>query len=135
MALNNNKQSNLEKKGIEQRQIELIRSDYNKIDAYSESHEDALSNPADETKAQGKGTGNGGHQAYVPDASQPSTLFNYSSLDTSAGGGAYDIHGRNNQGGRNRLLKINIYNKDNAYGPNSVDTSANINEGQYVIKG
>lgn len=135
MALNNNKQSNLEKKGIEQRQIELIRSDYNKIDAYSESHEDALSNPADETKALGKGTGNGGHQAYVPDASQPSTLYNYSSLDTSAGGGAYDIHGRNNQGGRNRLLKINIYNKDNAYGPNSVDTSANINEGQYVIKG
>lgn len=135
MALNNNKQSNLEKKGIEQRQIELIRSDYNKLDAYSESHEDALSNPADETKALGKGTGSSGHEAYVPDASKSPYSYNYSSLDTSAGGGAYDIHGRDEKGGRNRLLKINIYNKDNAYGPNSVDTSANINEGQYVIKG
>lgn len=134
MAINNNKQSNLEKKGIEQRHIELVRSDYNKTDAYSESHEDALSNPENETKALGKGTGNGGYMAYVPDASKPSTLMNYSSLDTTAGGGAYDIHGRNGQGGRNRLVKINLYSKDNAYGPNSVDTSANIDDGQYVAK-
>lgn len=137
MALNNNKQSNLEKKGIEQRQIELVRSDYNKNEGfkYGPEHVDAISDPNDETKALGKGTGSSGHEAYVPDASKSPYSYNYSSLDTSAGGGAYDIHGRNDQGGRNRLLKINIYNKDNAYGPNSVDTSANINEGQYVIKG
>lgn len=134
MAINNSKQSNLERRGSEERNVELVRSDYNKANAYSDSHVDALSNPSDESKVHGKGTANGGHQAYVPDASKPSTLYNYSSLDTTAGGGAYDIHGRNGDGGRNRLLKINIYNKDNAYGPNSVDTSANIDEGQYVVK-
>lgn len=134
MAINNKKQSNLEKKGFEQRQVELVRSDYNKNDGYSATHEDALSNPADETKALGKGTGNGGHLHSVPNYDLPSTLMNYSNLDTTAGGGAYDIHGRNGEGGRNRLLKINIYNKDNAYGHNSVDTSENIADGQYVMK-
>lgn len=135
MAINNNKQSTLEKRAIEKRQIELVRSDYNKANEYSDSHEDALSDPEDETKVFGKGTGNGGHQAYVPDPSKPSTLINYSSLNTTEGGGAYDIHGRNGQGGRNRLLQINLYDKENTYGPDSVDTSANINDGQYVIKG
>lgn len=132
MALNN-KQSNLEKKAIDERHNEIVRSDYNKKDFYDENHIDALSDPNDETKVMGKGTNSGGHQHYVPDSSQKG--YNYSNLDTRNGGGAYDIHGRNEQGGRNRLLSINIYNKTNEYGPNSVDTSANIDEGQYVIKG
>lgn len=134
MALNNSKQSNLERKGIEERHSQIIRSDYGKSNEYSASHEDALSNPNDNTKVQGKGTNSGGHQHYVPDYTKPSTLFNYSNLDTSAGGGAYDIYGRNEQGGRERLVKINLYSKDNAYGPDSVDTSANIEDGQYVLK-
>jgi hypothetical protein len=135
MALNNKKQSALEIKGMEERQKELVRSDYSKNNAYSETHEDALSHPDDPTKVLGKGTNSGGHQHYTPDSSKPSTLMNYSNLDTTNGGGYYDIHGRNGQGGRDRLLKINIYGKDNPYGPNSVDTSANISDGQYVIKG
>lgn len=136
MALNNKRQSNLERKAIEERNIELVRSDYNKNDVYSESHVDALANPEDNTKVQGKGTASGGHQAYIPDSSKPSNLFNYSSLNTSEeAGGAYDIHGKNEQSGRNRLLKINLYNKDNSYGHNSVDTSANIDDGQFVFKG
>lgn len=135
MALNNKRQSALESKAIEERKQEIIRSDYNEADAYSSAHKDALSNPEDKNKYLGKGTNSGGHQHYIPDLSKPSTLINYSNLDTSNGGGAYDIHGRNEQGGRERLVKINMYNKDNAYGPNSVDTSANIEEGQYVMKG
>ena len=134
MALNNSKQSNLERKGIEERHIQIVRSDYSANDAYSESHEDALSNPSDKNKILGKGTNSGGHQHYTPDYTKPSTLFNYSNLDTSAGGGAYDIYGRNEQGGRERLLKMNFYSKDNAYGHDSVDTSANIEDGQYVLK-
>lgn len=133
--MSKNKQSTLEAKGIEKRHEELVRSDYNKSDFYSESHEDALSNPEDENKVLGKGTGSGGHQHYIPDHSKPSTLINYSNLDTSRGGGAYDIYGRNEQGGRNRLMSYNLYNQDNAYGHNSVDTSSNIEDGQYVIKG
>lgn len=135
MALNNAKQSTLESRGMEERQIESVRSDYGKNNVYSEAHEDALSHPDEPEKVLGKGTNSGGHQHYTPDHSKPSTLINYSNFDTASGGGYYDIHGRNEQGGRDRLLKINIYSKDNAYGPNSVDTSANINDGQYVMKG
>ena len=123
MAINNSKQSNLEKRGAEERKKEIIRSDYNRSDAYSEQHIDALSDPNDETKYLGKGTNNGGHQHFP------------NSLNTSEGGGAYDIHGRNEQSGRNRLVKFNIYNKENSYGFDSVDTSANIEDGQYVLKG
>ena len=133
MALNNKKQSILEQRGIEERQKELVRSDYNKTDEYSESHEDALSDPNDVNKILGKGTNNGGHQHYTPDFSKPSYI-DYGNFNTTDGGGAYDIHGRNGKSGRDRLLKINNYNKDNEYGSNSVDTSSNIEDGQYVIK-
>lgn len=134
MALNNKKQSTLEKKAIEERQRELVRSDYNKSDAYSDSHIDAISNPNAKNKPLGKGTADGGHMAYVPDASKSSTSYNYSSLNTISGGGSYDIHGRNEQSGRNRLMAINIYGKTNPYSHESVDTSENLNDGQYVIK-
>ena len=132
MALNNSKQSTLEIKGIDERHKEIVRSNYNKQDSYDENHNDAISDPNDDTKIMGKGTNNGGHQHYVPDPTQKG--YNYSSLNTTDGGGAYDIHGRNGQGGRNRLLSINIYNKTNRYDFDSVDTSANIDEGQYIIK-
>jgi hypothetical protein len=132
--MKNIKQSYLEQKGIEERRKEIVRSDYNNQNAYSETHEDALSHPDDETRALGKGTNSGGHQISVPDKTKSSTLINYSSMDTSAGGGAYDIYGRNGHSGRERLTRINLYNKDNAYGPNSVDTSANLAEGQYSMR-
>lgn len=134
MAMNNKKVSNLEAKGKIERDKEILRSNYNSTTApYSSSHIDAKSDPTDENKYLGKGTDNGGHQHYVPDSSKSSTSYNYSSLDTSAGGGAYDIHGYKGNGGRNRLVKINIYSENNAYGPNSIETDANINDGQYVI--
>lgn len=135
MALNNKKQSNLETKALEARHTQIVRSDYSKQDIYSETHEDAISNPEDVNKILGKGTNSGGHQHYIPDISKSSATYNYSNIDTANGGGAYDIHGRNENSGRNRLISINIYNKNNSYGPDSVDTSANINDGQYVIKG
>lgn len=133
MALNNKKQSYLEIKGKEERENEIIRSDYNKNDAYSASHEDALSNPSDKNKPLGKGTGSGGHLYYVPDHSKSPYSYNYSSLDTNKGGGSYDIYGKDDIGGRERLTKINLYNKENSYGPDSIDTSVNITDGQYKI--
>lgn len=136
MALNNSKQSYLEIKGIEERHNEIVRSEYyvepseNVSNVYSESHENAISNG----DVKGKGTNNGGHQHYIPDYTK-SPVINYSNFDTTKGGGKYDIEGRNGFGGRDRLVQINIYNKINSYGPNSVDTTNNINEGQYVLKG
>ena len=139
MALNNSKQSNLEIKGREEREQEIVKSDYKKGEngdfstEYSEGHIDAKSDSSDASKILGKGTGKASHQAYIPDPSAKG--YRYDSINTRLeAGGAYDIHGRNNDGGRNRLVKINLYSSENEYSANSIDTSANINDGQYVIK-
>ena len=127
------KQTSLEKKGIEKRGEYAVKNDYSKFDAYSENHKDALSDPNDENKVLGKGTGHGGHTHSVPDSTKSSTAFTYD-IDTTAGGGAYDIHGRNNSGGRNRLVQINLYSAENPYGADSIDTTFNQQEGQYIVK-
>lgn len=125
------KQSNLEKKGIERRHIELARSDYNQNDAYSETHDHALSHN-DTTHPHGKGMGNGGHTHSVPNYDLGPTRI-IPQLDTTDGGGSYDRYGYNGIGGRQFLTTINIYGPDNAYGENSVDTSANVADGQYQV--
>jgi hypothetical protein len=130
----NNKQSYLEKQGIDARREQTIRSDYNKTDFYSEEHQDALSNPADPNKILGKGVTGGSMYHYTPNHDLSSTSYHYDSLSTTEGGGAYDIHGRNNDGGRHRLMSYNVYGADNAYGLDSIDESANLEEGQYQVK-
>jgi hypothetical protein len=60
-------------------------------------------------------------------------MINYSNFDTDGGGGLYDIKGRNEIGGRERLMAISIYNKENQYGPALVDTSLNVADGQIVV--
>ena len=122
-------QTCLEKRGIPARARALTRNDYNINDQYSNTHPDALSNG----DPQGKGTGSGGHTHSVPNCDLPSTMIDYSNFDTENGGGQYDIEGRNEIGGRNRLMTINIYNKENQYGPALVDTSLNVADGQVVI--
>lgn len=128
------RQTNLEKKGIEKRNIELVRSDYNKNDKYDATHEDAISDASMKDKPLGKGTGHGGHLHSQPDASKPSTMIDYSNFDTFNGGGSYDIHGRNDKGGRNRLVTYNIYGPNNSYLSEPIDSSLNVSEGQVVIR-
>lgn len=124
------KQSNLEKKGIDARHDSIVRNDYNINDEYNGNHSDALSNG----DPQGKGTGSAGHSHYLPNYNLPQTLFNYSNVDTTtAAGGKYDIEGRNGIGGRNFLSTINIYNSENQYGYESVDTTLNQQDGQVVF--
>lgn len=132
MAEKNNNQSSLEIKGIEKRQEGLVRNDYTKNDEYSQTHPDAISNG----DPQGKGSGHGGHTHYIPDNTVPQTLMDYSNFDTNASniGGSYDINGRNGVGGRNYLKAISKYNEESQYGPNSVDESLNILDGQVIIK-
>jgi hypothetical protein len=121
-------QTCLEKKGIETRNETIIRNDYNRNDAYSVTHKDALS----DGDVKGKGTGHGGHTHSIPDCNKPSSI-NYSSFDTNNGGGLYDIEGRGNKGGRNFLTTISKYNKNNEYGAHMIDTSANLADGQIII--
>lgn len=123
------KQTCLEKVALESRPENLIRNDYNSSDEYSSTHKDAIS----DGDAQGKGTGHGGHGHYLPDCSKGQTMIDYSNFDTSNGGGLYDIEGRNGRGGRNWLKNISLYNENDQYGTNSVDTSANRLDGQVVI--
>jgi hypothetical protein len=127
------KQTNLEKKGFERRNIELVRSDYNKTEKYDVSHEDTKSDATKQNKPLGKGTGHGGHLHSRPDASKSSTMIDYSSFDTFNGGGSYDIHGRNEIGGRLRTMTYNLYGPDNSYLSEAIDTSANVAEGQVIF--
>lgn len=126
---NNNGQTCLEKRGIEERHNEIVRSDYNIEDEYSAKHKDAIS----DGDALGKGTNHGGHGHFLPDCNMNTTTYNYSNFDTTNGGGCYDIKGRNGIGGRDRAMSISIYNQENPYGPTSVNTEKNIEDGQYFV--
>lgn len=126
------KQTCLEKVGIEKRHDTIVKNDYNIEDQYSQLHKDALS----DGDPLGKGSGHGGHTHYVPDCNKPSSMMDYSNFDTESNniGGSYDINGRNGVGGRNFLKTISIYNEENQYGPNLIDTTANVQDGQIIIK-
>ena len=128
------KQTNLEKKGFERREVELLRSDYGRNEQYDLTHEDAKSDASETNKPLGKGTGHGGHMHSRPDASKSSTMIDYSNFDTFNGGGSYDIHGRNEMGGRLRTMAYNIYGPDNSYLDEPIDTSLNVADGQVIIK-
>lgn len=122
-------QTCLEKRGMEKRHEAILRNDYTANDAYSAEHIDAIS----DGDVQGKGTGHGGHGHWLPDCTKANDTVNmidYSNFDTKHGGGKYDIEGRNETGGRNRLEAFSMYTKDKAYGPDLVDTSENVRDGQ-----
>lgn len=124
-----NGQSCLEKRGMEERSQEIVRNDYSKVDEYGPTHKDALS----DGDVQGKGTGHGGHTAWLPDCTKPTTTIDYSNFDTTNGGGLYDIKGRNGIGGRERAINSSLYNRENPYGSNLIDTTKNQADGQYVF--
>lgn len=129
------KQSRLESEALNYRKETLIINDYQKEvgKEYSADHEDAKAHN-DELHPLGKGTGSGGHTYSIPNPNASKTQIKRQ-IDTENGGGSYDIYGRPSVGGgRNRLLAINLYSKEEAYGFDSVDTSANVLEGQYVVK-
>lgn len=129
MATFENGQSCLEKRGIDERSNEIVRSDYNIENQYNSTHKDALS----DGDPQGKGTGHGGHNAWLPDCTKPTNMIDYSNFDTFNGGGSYDIHGRNDIGGRERSLARSMYNHEQPYGADLINTAENIAQGQYYI--
>jgi hypothetical protein len=128
-TINENGQTCLETRGITERNNEIVRSDYNINDQYSVTHSDALSNG----DPQGKGTGHGGHTFWLPDCTKPTNMIDYSNFDTFNGGGSYDIDGRNGIGGRTRALASELYNSENQYSAQLVNTAENVAQGQYVV--
>lgn len=125
-----NSQSCLEVNGIQERNNEIVRSDYNKEDQYTATHKDAIS----DGDAQGKGTNHGGHTAWLPDCTKPKTTIDYSNFDTTNGGGLYDIEGRNDIGGRKRAMASSLYNQEHQYSANLISTEQNVKDGQYQIR-
>lgn len=122
-----NGQSCLEKSGIEERNTEIIRNDYNKNEEYSAIHPNAIS----DGDIKGKGTKHGGHSHYLPDCSKPTGQIDYSNFDTTQGGGLYDIEGRNDVGGRKKAMASSLYNQDYQYGAHLVNTEKNFADGQF----
>ena len=123
------KQSKLESEAIDKRHELEVISDYQKnTNEYSEQHQDALSNG----DPQGKGTGVS--MGYSVPGQTTNKGINYANIATNSGGGLYDIEGRNGIGGRRYLETINMYNAENSYGVDSVDTSKNVAEGQFIVK-
>lgn len=135
MSTITNGQTCLEKRGIEERQIEIVRSDYNIENQYGPTHKDAIS----DGDPQGKGSGSGGHTDFLPDCNLPTSYINYSNFVTVEDGnhtigGSYDRDGRNGIGGRNRALAKQLYNNENPYGANLIDTRISREQGQYFVK-
>lgn len=128
-TINENGQTCLETKGIVERKNEIVRSDYNVDDQYSSTHQDALS----DGDAQGKGTGHGGHTHWLPDCTKANGQIDYSNFDTFNGGGLYDIEGRNDVGGRKKAMAYSLYNNENEYKADLINTSENVKSGQYFI--
>ena len=116
-------QSKLEKVGIEERNNEILKSDYNKNTPYSSTHKDAIS---DGDKL-GKGTNHGGHTHFLPDQTKASTTIDYSNFDTERGGNYDDVEMRH------KSLTYCLYNKDYQYGAHLIDSEENQRNGQFKL--
>lgn len=117
-----------------------VRSDYQRVNQYSETHPDALApdysngqgkihTTADgQTYTMGKGTGHGGHGHWLPHCTGQIGVFDYSNFDT-----AISSHAGNelDNSARNASLVRSLYNPTTPYG--EIDTSMNVLEGQFVL--
>lgn len=132
------KQSNLEKIGFERRnEHELLRNDIQKNQPYDTEHDTAIwHGENDETHPLGKGTKHGGHQHSLPkEYNELTKNMPSNQLDIEHGGGSYDIYGHPKKGGgRKFLTTMNIYDKNNQYGIDAINTEENVKDGQFFIK-
>lgn len=110
------------------------RSDYTRVNQYSETHPDALATG----DRQGKGTGHPGHGDWLPHCTSQINVFNFSNFDTAITSNAGNGNINDPQSdvyARNAAMTKSLYSPTNPYneGANSIDTSLNVLEGQYVI--
>lgn len=116
------KQSRLEKEAfIKRPELEMMNT-YQETNEYSSEHKNAIS----DGDVKGKGVGGAAHPYLLPNENESKHTYK-PTIVTNDGGGALDI------AQRETLQNINIYSELNQYGPNSVDTSKNVADGQYVV--
>ena len=118
-------QSCLEKRGIEERKNEIVRSDYNINDQYSSNHDDAISNG----DAFGKGSKEiKGHSHWLPNCNENKYKIDYSNFDTEHAGSECDIRAREES------IVRSLYKKGiSEYSASILTTDENINDGQYYF--
>lgn len=135
-------QKRLEKIAIELRHnTPYINNDYSKEDGkvYSDQHPDAKSNGT----PLGKGTGVE-MDFSVPGSTESRAISTKNLITTESPnqtvGGYYDIYGTEGvtgafqgKSGRKWANTLNLYSVENEYSADSVDTSANLMEGQYRV--
>lgn len=123
-------QSCLEMRSMDARHEQEVRSDYQRSsNEYSSIHPDALAT-GDE---QGKGTGHGGHGFWLPDCNAQINVFNFSNFDTGYdSGNGSETMPNTDKWARKQSVVRSMYNYEHPY--HSVDTSANVAEGQYVCR-
>lgn len=119
-------QSCLEKRSIEERHEEIVRSDYNRDNQYSSTHPDARATG----DAQGKGTGHGGHGFWLPNCNGSLGVFDYSNFDTAVSSRAGNA---DDNLARETALARSMYNAVEQYSSRLVDTTINVREGQYRV--
>jgi len=119
-------QSCLEYVSIQGRHEQEARSDYQRNNQYSALHPDALADGS----WQGKGTGHGGHHHWLPDCTGKLGVINYSNFDTAITSGAGNC---DDNKARQQSLARSKYNENNVYSALLVNTSQNVQEGQYVM--
>lgn len=122
-TINNNGQTCLEARGIEERSVETVRSDYNANNEYNAMHPDALS----DGDVMGKGSGHPGHGSWLPNCQSVTNAIDYSNFDTFHGGGSLDIQARE------QSIVRELYNANEPYGAELINTAQNIAEGQYFV--
>lgn len=139
MADIDNKQSRLDREGIEYRSTRVVgKNKYvDVVNPYDGDNEDARHHD-DDSHPHGKGTGKSMGYIVRSDA-KGKDFIDHSNVDTrSEAGGSYDIYGTEGveaafqgKSGRNYLKSINTYNPERAYGKDSVDIDTSV-KGQYV---
>ena len=126
--------SNLENFAIVERQTTRQRMVYDGLEnVYNASHPNALSTG----DLHGKGTGHSGHGHWLPNQqSSISTMnnINYSNFDTADNTGLARTGAGNltDYNARIQALNRQLYGPQNPY--ESIDTSRNRHEGQYVVR-
>lgn len=133
-----NGQTCLEKRGMEERGIEITYNqyNYNLEKQYSATHKNAIS----DGDPQGKGAEHGGHTDWRPNCTENSNRIEYKNFATSEDGGhtiggLYDREGRAGIPGRLAQMKRSLYQngEGHEYGMKLIDTTANQEQGQYVF--
>lgn len=125
-------QSKLEYKGFEERQKETAGREFNRETNEYSRQNDAAKTHDDANHPWGKGAQAVGQTYYLPSKEGSTTLYK-PTINNEEGGGSYDIYGKDGNGGRNRLMAMNLYNKEKSYSRQSIDTHLNEKDGQYTV--